>query len=59
MKTVVIGLGNPILGDDGVGWKVAEEVKRQIPLPRLRNLSPTGREVREISTWVDAGIPEK
>lgn len=24
MKTLVIGLGNPILGDDGVGWKVAE-----------------------------------
>ena len=30
MKTLVIGLGNPILGDDGVGWKVAEEVKRQL-----------------------------
>jgi hydrogenase maturation protease len=30
MKTIVIGLGNPILGDDGVGWRVAEEVKRQI-----------------------------
>ena len=27
MKTLVIGLGNPILGDDGVGWKVAEELK--------------------------------
>lgn len=25
---LVIGLGNPILGDDGVGWRVAEEVKR-------------------------------
>jgi hydrogenase maturation protease len=31
MKTLIIGLGNPILGDDGVGWKVAEEVKRQLP----------------------------
>ena len=30
MKTIVVGLGNPILGDDGVGWRVAEEVKRQI-----------------------------
>jgi hydrogenase maturation protease len=28
MKTLVIGLGNPILGDDGVGWRVAEEVAR-------------------------------
>jgi hydrogenase maturation protease len=26
MKTLVIGLGNPILGDDGVGWHVAEEI---------------------------------
>ena len=30
MKTIVIGLGNPILGDDGVGWKVAEEVKKRM-----------------------------
>ncbi|MBI5944033.1 MAG: hydrogenase maturation protease [Chloroflexi bacterium] len=32
MKILVIGLGNPILGDDGVGWKVAEEVKQRLPL---------------------------
>jgi hydrogenase maturation protease len=31
MKTVVIGLGNPILGDDGVGWVVAEEVRKHLP----------------------------
>jgi hydrogenase maturation protease len=28
--TLVVGLGNPILGDDGVGWRVAEEVQRLI-----------------------------
>jgi hydrogenase maturation protease len=28
--TLVIGLGNPILGDDGVGWRVADEVERRI-----------------------------
>ena len=28
MKTHVIGLGNPILGDDSVGWRVAEEVAK-------------------------------
>ena len=33
MKTIVIGLGNPILGDDGVGWKVAEEVKKMTSPP--------------------------
>lgn len=26
MKTLVIGLGNPILGDDGAGWVVAQKV---------------------------------
>ncbi|MBI5965681.1 MAG: hydrogenase maturation protease [Chloroflexi bacterium] len=31
MKILVVGLGNPILGDDGVGWKVAEKVKTQLP----------------------------
>ena len=30
MRTVVVGLGNPLLGDDGVGWKVAEEVKYRL-----------------------------
>jgi hydrogenase maturation protease len=30
MKTIVIGLGNPILGDDGVGWRVAAEVHHQL-----------------------------
>ncbi len=24
MRTIIIGLGNPILSDDGVGWKVVE-----------------------------------
>jgi hydrogenase maturation protease len=33
MKTLIIGLGNPILGDDGVGWRVAEEIARQFPSP--------------------------
>jgi len=29
-RWLVVGLGNPILGDDGVGWRVAEEVQRRI-----------------------------
>ncbi|MGB9672605.1 MAG: hydrogenase maturation protease [Anaerolineales bacterium] len=28
IHTKIIGLGNPILGDDGVGWKVADEMER-------------------------------
>lgn len=32
MKTLVVGLGNPLLSDDGVGWRVAEEVQRRLQL---------------------------
>jgi hydrogenase maturation protease len=28
--TIVIGLGNPILGDDGIGWCVAREVQARL-----------------------------
>ncbi len=28
MKTIVVGLGNPILGDDGVGWQIATELQK-------------------------------
>jgi hydrogenase maturation protease len=30
LKTLIIGLGNPILGDDGVGWVVAEQVRQAL-----------------------------
>ena len=29
-KTLVLGLGNPLLGDDGIGWYVAEQVRHKI-----------------------------
>ena len=29
-QTLILGLGNPILGDDGVGWKVAEAVQTRL-----------------------------
>ena len=31
MKTLIIGLGNPILRDDGVGIRVANEIRRRLP----------------------------
>ncbi|HNA29513.1 MAG TPA: hydrogenase maturation protease [Thiobacillaceae bacterium] len=31
--TLVVGLGNPILGDDGVGWRVAERVRASFDDP--------------------------
>jgi hydrogenase maturation protease len=30
MKKLLVGLGNPILGDDGVGWKVVESVQERL-----------------------------
>jgi hydrogenase maturation protease len=34
-KTLVLGLGNPLLGDDGVGWKVAEAVRARLQDPDI------------------------
>ena len=31
MRILVVGLGNLILGDGGVGWKAAEEIRRDLP----------------------------
>jgi hydrogenase maturation protease len=33
--TLVVGLGNPILGDDGVGWRVAAAVKDRLDDPAV------------------------
>jgi hydrogenase maturation protease len=33
VKTIVIGLGNPILGDDGVGWQIARQVQQRNDFP--------------------------
>jgi hydrogenase maturation protease len=30
MQTLIVGLGNPVLGDDGVGWRIAERVSQKI-----------------------------
>ncbi len=49
LSILIAGLGNPILGDDGVGWHVAEEVSYQtgiplgdapLPLPDNKNQAP-------------------
>jgi hydrogenase maturation protease len=42
MKTLIIGLGNPILGDDGVGWVVAEQVRSALFNPQSTTASPLG-----------------
>ena len=40
MKTLVVGLGNPILCDDGVGPQVAEELKVRLDKPEGRLRRP-------------------
>lgn len=35
MKTIILGIGNLILGDDGVGVHVANEVKKHIDSPDI------------------------
>jgi hydrogenase maturation protease len=43
--TVVIGIGNPLRGDDGVGWRLVEELEAAGPLAgctlrRVQQLTP-------------------
>jgi len=45
MKTIVVGLGNPILGDDGVGWKVVDEIQRCLTSPPAPLLPGEGSQV--------------
>ena len=45
MKTLIIGLGNHILGDDGVGWVVADQVRAALSNPRSAILNPQSVEV--------------
>ncbi len=33
MKTLVVGLGNPILGDDGIGWHIAQKLQQIKSIP--------------------------
>ncbi|HIP63397.1 MAG TPA: hydrogenase maturation protease [Archaeoglobus profundus] len=43
MRIVVIGIGNPLMGDDGFGIKVIDKLKGKVPsfveLYKLENLS--------------------
>ena len=35
MKTLILGLGNPIRGDDAIGWVVAQKVYERVKDPGL------------------------
>lgn len=57
---LVVGLGNPILGDDGVGWRVAEEVSARSGIPLgdapLPGLSPRKPDPVTIERYSLAGL---
>jgi hydrogenase maturation protease len=60
-KTILIGLGNPILTDDGVGVKVAYEVEARLGDQRPANLTVTeasvgGLELMELLEGYDRAI---
>ena len=65
-RTIVIGLGNPLLGDDGVGWRVADEVEallrgaraagRPIPDVEIERLGVGGLRLMECLTGYSAAI---
>lgn len=46
-KTLIVGLGNPILGDDGIGWRVAEAVKASHPAAEVDCLALGGLSLME------------
>jgi len=65
-RTIVVGLGNPVLGDDGVGWRVADEVEgrlrgareagRKIPAVVVERLGVGGLRLMEFLTGYDEAI---
>ena len=65
-RTIVVGLGNPVLGDDGVGWRVANEVEGRlravreaggaIPAVEVERLGVGGLRLMEFLAGYDAAI---
>ena len=65
-RTIVIGLGNPMRGDDGVGWRVADEVEgllriardsgRSIPDVEIGRLGVGGLRLMECLTGYESAI---
>ena len=45
--TLVVGLGNPILGDDGIGWRVADAVRVREPNVEIDCLALGGLSLME------------
>lgn len=52
---VVIGLGNPILSDDGIGWQVAEQVRQVLEGQRYEG-SPLAQDSVQITEACVGGL---
>jgi hydrogenase maturation protease len=58
LKTLILGLGNPILSDDGIGCRVAEVLKERIKTPDVKVMEAAiaGLELIDILTGYDRAI---
>lgn len=58
MKTIILGVGNQIMGDDGVGVHVANELKKQITNPDITvdEAITGGMNLLELITGYDKAI---
>jgi hydrogenase maturation protease len=53
MKTVILGLGNPILTDDAVGIKIAQKLKEENPKLEVIETSEAGIALLDLITGYD------
>jgi hydrogenase maturation protease len=56
LRTLVLGLGNPIRGDDGVGWRVVEAVQNNLPKVKTASRSE-GKAEEEEREDPQPGVP--
>jgi len=58
MRILLLGLGNPLLTDDGVGLRVAEELKRRLDKPEVtvESCSLAGLDLLELLSSYDKAI---
>ena len=56
--TILVGLGNPLMSDDAVGWRVAEAVHRRLndPAVGLRLASVAGIELMELLVGYERAV---
>ena len=53
MNTLILGIGNPILTDDGVGIKIAQKLKEENPKLEVIETSEAGLELLDLIAGYD------